>query len=273
MFTVMIWSSCFEPVPPILNLLGPADFTASMYSLGVLYGVSEFTQRTNWSSAIIETGVRSFQLNGTPVASGVVNRLESVMTILCASPLALFTSRKPSAPAPPGLFTTTIGCFIRLCLATMPWMNRAIWSAPPPGPAGTMNSTVLLGSQANAGASTVRTAPANAATLLRVKSDFIGYLLGDVSMRRNFGLTRRPGRAGARCSERAVRKFSRLGVDSRVHALLLGLLQVAADEDSPEAHHERGADQRDHVLHHRRIRLRKACDCTVFPGHLARHQP
>ena len=45
----------------------------------------------------------SFQLNGTPVASGVVNRLDSVMTILCGSPLAPLTSRKPSAPAPPAL--------------------------------------------------------------------------------------------------------------------------------------------------------------------------
>src|SRR5213078_5396573 len=110
-------------------------------------GVSAFTQSTNWSSAIIFTGVRSFQLNGTPVASGVVKRLESVMMILCGSPLAFFTSRKPSAPAPPDLLTTTIGCFIRLCLATMPWMARAIWSAPPPVPAGTLNSTVLVGSQ------------------------------------------------------------------------------------------------------------------------------
>jgi hypothetical protein len=29
-------------------------------------------------------------------------------------------------------------------------MNRAIWSAPPPEPAGTTNSTGLLGSQASA---------------------------------------------------------------------------------------------------------------------------
>ena len=28
--TVRIWSSCFEPVPAILNLLGPAAFTAAM---------------------------------------------------------------------------------------------------------------------------------------------------------------------------------------------------------------------------------------------------
>ena len=34
--TVMIWSSCLEPVPPILNLFGPAALTAAMYSVAVL---------------------------------------------------------------------------------------------------------------------------------------------------------------------------------------------------------------------------------------------
>ena len=87
-------------------------------------------------------------MNGTPVASGVVNRLESVMMILCGSPDAFFTSRKPSAPAPPDLLIGSIDCFIRLCLATMPWTARAIWSAPPPVPAGMMNSTLLVGSHA-----------------------------------------------------------------------------------------------------------------------------
>ena len=52
-----------------------------------MYGVSALTHSTNSSSASIATGVRSFQLNGTPVASGVVNRLDSVMMILCGSPL------------------------------------------------------------------------------------------------------------------------------------------------------------------------------------------
>jgi hypothetical protein len=37
----------------------------------------------------------SFQLNGTPVASGVVNRLESVMTILWASPFAVLDVQEP----------------------------------------------------------------------------------------------------------------------------------------------------------------------------------
>ena len=113
-----------------------------------MYGVSALTHSTNSSSASIATGVRSFQLNGTPVASGVVNRFDSVMMILCGSPFAPFTSRKPSAPAPPDLLTTMIGCFIRLCLAMTPCRKRAIWSAPPPVPAGTTNSTGLVGSHA-----------------------------------------------------------------------------------------------------------------------------
>ena len=90
----------------------------------------------------------SRQLNGTPVASGVVNRFDSVMTSLCGLALSPFTSRKPSAPAPPPLLTTMMGWAISLFLATTPWMKRAIWSAPPPVPAGTTNSTGLVGSQA-----------------------------------------------------------------------------------------------------------------------------
>src|SRR5678816_945992 len=94
--TVRIWSSCFDPVPPIFILFGPADLTAAMYSLAVLYGFSALTQRTNWSSAIIETGVMSLHLNGTPVAIGVVNRFDRVMMILCGSPLASLTSSSSS---------------------------------------------------------------------------------------------------------------------------------------------------------------------------------
>ena len=54
--TVMIWSSCFDPVPPIF-IVPFAFFTASMYSCGVLYGVFAFTQSKNSSSAIMATGV------------------------------------------------------------------------------------------------------------------------------------------------------------------------------------------------------------------------
>src|SRR5690606_24621679 len=114
-------------------------------SLAVLAGLSLCTHRANWSRASILTGVRSFQLTGTPVAIGVVNKLESVITILWGSFFALFMYRKPSAPAPPDLFRTTSGWFIRLCLMITPWMKRAIWSAPPPLPAGTIHSTGLVG--------------------------------------------------------------------------------------------------------------------------------
>ncbi len=68
--------------------------------------------------------------------------------ILFGSPFASFTSRNPSAPAPPALLMTIMGCFMSLFFAMMPWITRAIWSAPPPVPAGTMNSTVFVGSQA-----------------------------------------------------------------------------------------------------------------------------
>src|SRR5207248_8817517 len=94
-------------------------------------------------------------------------RLEGVTMILLGSPFAFFTSRKPSAPAPPDLLITTIDCFIRLCLATMPWTARAIWSAPPPVPAGTMNSTVLVGSQACAASGALKAANAIQTTAMR----------------------------------------------------------------------------------------------------------
>ena len=66
------------------------------------------------------TGVISFQLNGTPVARGVVNKLDKVMMILWGSPFASLIARKPSAPAPAPLLTGIIDCFIRLFLVTMP---------------------------------------------------------------------------------------------------------------------------------------------------------
>src|SRR3989441_138571 len=141
---VRIWSSWAAPVPPILKEVGFA-FTAAMYSLAALYGVSAFTQRMNWSSAIRATGVRSRQLNGMPVWRGVVKRLESVMIRVWASPFFPLTSRKPSAPAPPDLLTTMSGRGESLCFSAMPEIRRAIWSAPPPVPAGTTNSIGFVG--------------------------------------------------------------------------------------------------------------------------------
>ena len=62
----------------------------------------------------------SFQLNGTPVAKGVVNKLERVITILFGSPLASLIAKKPSAPAPAPLFTGITACFIKLFLVMIP---------------------------------------------------------------------------------------------------------------------------------------------------------
>ena len=98
----------------------------------------------------------SFQLKGMPVWSGVVKRFERVMTMVCASPFLPWTCRNPSAPAPPDLFTAMIGRGVSLCFSAMPAMRRAIWSAPPPVPAGITNSMGLVGCQA-AGAGVAHT--------------------------------------------------------------------------------------------------------------------
>jgi hypothetical protein len=123
-----------------------------MYSFAVLYGVSAFTHRTNSSSAMRAIGVRSFQLKGTPVCSGVVKRFDRVMIMVWESPFLPLTWRNPSAPAPPDLLTTMIGRRENRCFSTIPAIRRAIWSAPPPVPAGITNSMGLVGSQAPAGA-------------------------------------------------------------------------------------------------------------------------
>jgi hypothetical protein len=56
----------------------------------------------------------------------------------------------PSAPAPPDLLMTTQGFGEMLYLDISGEMKRAITSAPPPAPAGTTNSTGLVGTQAAA---------------------------------------------------------------------------------------------------------------------------
>ena len=67
------------------------------------------------------------------------------MMILWGLPADPFTSRKPSAPAPPDLLITTMDLSMRLFFSITPWIMRAIWSAPPPLPAGTMNSMLRVG--------------------------------------------------------------------------------------------------------------------------------
>ena len=119
------------------------------------------------------TGVRSFQLKGMPVASGVVKRFDRVMMILCGLPCEALTSRKPSPPAPPALLITTIGCLVRLCLVTMPWMVRAMMSAPPPVPAGMMNSIGRVGSQADRAGAGARAEPRTNADAAKRPNEYV----------------------------------------------------------------------------------------------------
>ena len=82
-----------------------------------------------------------------------------------ASPFLLLTSRNPSAPAPPDLLTTMSGRGESLCFSASPAISRAIWSAPPPVPAGTTNSIGLVGSHATAVAGTAISSVRTSATI------------------------------------------------------------------------------------------------------------
>src|SRR3990170_1142861 len=70
------------------------------------------------------------------------------MMMTCGSPFFPFTYMNPSAPAPPDLLITMKGFGDSLYLSMIGLMNRAMTSAPPPVPAGMMNSTGFVGSQA-----------------------------------------------------------------------------------------------------------------------------
>src|SRR6185437_12640142 len=94
------------------------------------------------------TGVVSRQLNGSFVASGTLYRFESTIMILFGSPALSFTSMNPCPPPPPFSMTTMNGCFVRWCFAAMPWIRRAIWSAPPPAPPVTTKVIGFVGSHA-----------------------------------------------------------------------------------------------------------------------------
>ena len=52
-----------------------------------------------------------------------------------------------SAPDPPPLLFGTSGRLVRSFFSATDWMNRAIWSAPPPGPAMITKSIGFLGCQ------------------------------------------------------------------------------------------------------------------------------
>ncbi len=77
-------------------------------------------------------------------------------------------SRKPWAPAPPGSLTTTMGWDSSPCFCATPWISRAIWSAPPPVPAGTMKVMLRLGFQSSALAAVGARASTQAAAAMAV---------------------------------------------------------------------------------------------------------
>ena len=93
----------------------------------------------------------SFQLNGTPVASGVVNRFESVMMILFGSPCSRPLRRgSPPHRRRPDLLTTIIGSFHQLVLSRRRALDQArhLVGAPPAGRHDEFDG--LVGSQAAA---------------------------------------------------------------------------------------------------------------------------
>mgnify|MGYP003693951723 CR=1 FL=1 len=94
------------------------------------------------------TGVMSFQENGIPVWSGVVKMFDRVMTMVCGVALLALDVEKALGARPSGLVHHDDGTRESLCFSAMPAIRRAIWSAPPPVPAGTTNSMGLVGSQA-----------------------------------------------------------------------------------------------------------------------------
>src|SRR5262245_46163974 len=60
----------------------------------------------------------------------------------------------------------------------MPWMTRAIWSAPPPGPAGTMISTGRVGSHAASDGTVVAKANATPSAAARPnRHEWIGGVM------------------------------------------------------------------------------------------------
>ncbi len=79
------------------------------------------------------------------MAMGRVKMAVEATSSLCGSRAEALTSRMPSAPEAPALLRMTTGCSISLCLVTMAWITRAIWSEAPPAENGTTSSTDLAG--------------------------------------------------------------------------------------------------------------------------------
>src|SRR5262245_33656574 len=97
-------------------------------------------------------GVRSVCLYGTFDTIGCCHVFEVPKITLCGSPTCDLPYVYPSAPLPPPLLTTTIGCSVNLYFVIMLCTVRAMLSVPPPGPAVAMNSSGFVGCQATAGA-------------------------------------------------------------------------------------------------------------------------
>ena len=103
--------------------------------VGAMSGRSALQEVMSASEAVIKLGVQ-------------IRELEAAMGRPVGVALGFLHRQEALGPRAARLLTTISGCFIRLFLATTPWMQRAIWSAPPPVPAGTTSSTGLVGSHA-----------------------------------------------------------------------------------------------------------------------------
>src|SRR3989304_4121423 len=128
-------------------LPGGAAFAAAWNSATVFPGESACTVSAKLSRSSRAIGVRLRQLNREPSrlrstwATGVAKRLSRVMRIVWGSPALSTRKMNACAPAPAARFTGMKGCGESLCLSISGAMKRACWSAPPPVPAGVVNST------------------------------------------------------------------------------------------------------------------------------------
>src|SRR5262249_21813784 len=96
----------------------------------------------NSSSASRATGVRSRQLNGMPVCSGVVKRFDSVITSVWASPVRPVARKNPAARAAAVVLLTGRRRRERLLLSATADMTGAICATPAPVPGRTAVSLV-----------------------------------------------------------------------------------------------------------------------------------